>query len=230
MLPPVEGALIEFASPAPGQADTDFRAWYRHVRIPEILKRDAFEDVTWLAAAPVVFGFPLPEIDYSYLTIFRFRTPGQTPPGDLADAPDGHDRPPGVRLATRLHRLCTPRQGEDGEPGGIIAVYSDPVRGREADYHHWYARYHIPERLSRPAFRAASVFEVMDGSAAQPRWPLPQSHLAVWEIDARSIADLESIAAGSRAPAPSGDTPTDALDVPGARAQGYLRIDRSGNE
>lgn len=59
-------------------------------------------------------------------------------------------------------------------PVAQILVYSNPVAGREAEYHRWYDEQHIPDVLKVPGVVAAQRYATDDGE---------YSHVAIYELD-----------------------------------------------
>jgi hypothetical protein len=64
------------------------------------------------------------------------------------------------------------------EPG-ILAVFNDCDRTREAEYENWYRNEHLPERVGVPGFRFARRYEAIGG--ASPRF------FTYYELDAPGI-------------------------------------------
>ena len=64
------------------------------------------------------------------------------------------------------------------EPG-ILAVFNDCDRTREAEYENWYRDEHLPERVGVPGFRFARRYEAIGG--ASPRF------FTYYELDAPGI-------------------------------------------
>ena len=62
---------------------------------------------------------------------------------------------------------------------GILAVWNDCDRRREAEYEHWYRAEHLPERVGVPGFRLGRRYEAV-GSAA-PRF------FTYYELDAPEV-------------------------------------------
>ena len=73
----------------------------------------------------------------------------------------------------------------------MLFVYTQPVPGREADYHRWYNEVHLPEVLRVPGFMHAQRLESCDPS------PLASGHcsqyLAIFTI---ASEDIESTITG----------------------------------
>lgn len=64
------------------------------------------------------------------------------------------------------------------EPG-ILAVFNDCDRTREAEYENWYRNEHLPERVGVPGFRFARRYEAIGG--ASPRY------FTFYEVDSPAI-------------------------------------------
>jgi hypothetical protein len=62
---------------------------------------------------------------------------------------------------------------------GILAVWNDCDRTREADYEDWYRNEHLPERVGVPGFRFGRRYEAIGG--ASPRF------FTYYELDAPGI-------------------------------------------
>jgi hypothetical protein len=90
-----------------------------------------------------------------------------------------------------------------------LLVFSDPVAGREEDYHSWYSETHLPELLSLPGFVGARRLARADGGVAG--FPCcPQGNVAMYELD----GDGQHAIAAMMAAAASGELHmSDALDM-----------------
>jgi glutathione S-transferase len=67
----------------------------------------------------------------------------------------------------------------------LLAVLSDPVEGKEAEYNHWYSGQHLAETLATPGWAAAQRFVLAD---TQISGHLPQQqYLALYEIEADEL-------------------------------------------
>lgn len=69
-------------------------------------------------------------------------------------------------------------------PRGIFTVKSNPVKGREDEYHAWYGR-HIEEVLAIPGFVAARRYRLVgddDGNDGH--------YLAVYDLEADDLAGV----------------------------------------
>ena len=62
---------------------------------------------------------------------------------------------------------------------GILAVWNDCDRTREAEYESWYRNEHLPERVGVPGFRAGRRYEAVGG--ASPRF------FTYYEVDAPDV-------------------------------------------
>jgi len=62
---------------------------------------------------------------------------------------------------------------------GILAVWNDCDRTREAEYESWYRNEHLPERVGVPGFRAGRRYEAVGG--ASPRF------FTYYEVDAPGV-------------------------------------------
>lgn len=63
----------------------------------------------------------------------------------------------------------------------LLAVLSDPVEGKEAEYNHWYSGQHLAETLATPGWAAAQRFVLAE---AQLSDHLPkQRYLALYEVE-----------------------------------------------
>jgi hypothetical protein len=90
-----------------------------------------------------------------------------------------------------------------------LFVFSDPVAGREDEYHTWYGETHLPELLSLPGFVGARRLSRADGGVAG--FPgCPQGNIAMYELD----GDGEKALAAMMAASASGELHmSDALDM-----------------
>jgi hypothetical protein len=74
---------------------------------------------------------------------------------------------------------------------GILLVQTEPVAGREDEYHRWYEEVHIPEVLIEQSFTAARRFELV--SHDQAGRPIGEGdlwrYLAVYEVEADDLAE-----------------------------------------
>ncbi len=55
--------------------------------------------------------------------------------------------------------------GHGQREAGILAIWSDCDRTREAEYERWYRTEHLPERVSVPGFRFARRYEAIGGGS-----------------------------------------------------------------
>ena len=62
---------------------------------------------------------------------------------------------------------------------GILAIWNDCDRTREAEYESWYRNEHLPERVGVPGFRAGRRYEAVGG--ASPRF------FTYYEVDAPDV-------------------------------------------
>ena len=90
-----------------------------------------------------------------------------------------------------------------------LLVFSDPVAGREDEYHSWYSETHLPELLSLPGFQGARRLSRADeGVAGFPG--CPQGNVAMYELDGDGEKAIETMMAA----AASGELHmSDALDM-----------------
>ena len=90
-----------------------------------------------------------------------------------------------------------------------LLVFSDPVAGREAEDHKWYAETHLPELLTLPGFVGARRLSRADeGVAGFPG--CPQGNVAMYELDGDGEKAIEAMMSASA----SGELHmSDALDM-----------------
>ena len=73
-----------------------------------------------------------------------------------------------------------------------VAIFLSPKPGREAEFHEWYEQTHLGDVLRTAGFTAAQRF----GVGAEFGAPTPGSHLAFYETEGDSAAEvLERLAA-----------------------------------
>ena len=90
-----------------------------------------------------------------------------------------------------------------------LLVFSDPVAGREDEYHTWYTETHLPELLTLPGFVAARRLSRADEGVAG-FLGCAQGNVAMYELD----GDGEKAVAAMMAAAASGELHmSDALDM-----------------
>lgn len=93
----------------------------------------------------------------------------------------------------------------------IMAVYSNAVPGRDADYMEWYKNVHMPEICSLPGVTGGHVFEAIPASPVQP----VATYLAVYDLE---VDDPTSVlAAMGKMGAEGRMTMTDAMDASSAK-------------
>jgi hypothetical protein len=80
------------------------------------------------------------------------------------------------------------------EEPGILAVFNDCDRTREAEYENWYRNEHLPERVGVPGFRFARRYEAIGG--ASPRY------FTYYEVDSPAILVSEPYLERSNNPTP----------------------------
>src|SRR5687768_14689797 len=99
----------------------------------------------------------------------------------------------------------------------LFFVFSDPVDGKDADYHDWYWR-HIDDILALPGFVAAQRFAChdLDGRSAD------HGHLVLYELD----GEPEEVLAGLRVAVAEGklERPDPGCVAPGLRSFVYTPI------
>ena len=64
----------------------------------------------------------------------------------------------------------------------MLAAFSKPVEGREAEYNSWYNNVHMPEVLNVPGFSSAQRFKVQIPMVGE----MPGRYLALYQMDADS--------------------------------------------
>jgi hypothetical protein len=75
-----------------------------------------------------------------------------------------------------------------------LFVFSNPLPGREEEYHQWYDEQHVPQALELKGFKAGQRFRYAT-SGNPPRPPFgqadpPQRYLMLWDIESD---DLDSV-------------------------------------
>jgi hypothetical protein len=85
----------------------------------------------------------------------------------------------------------------------ILMVRTRPAAGLEAEYHHWYDRFHLAEVLGVPGFVEARRFQICDTALAPAAGPaefLAEFTIATDDIDA-TMAAFDRARALMRTPA-----------------------------
>lgn len=83
----------------------------------------------------------------------------------------------------------------------ILIVQSNPVAGREDEYHEWYSKQHVPDILSIPGFVSAQRYVVNSTPDAAPEF----RHLAIYEIEGSVSEALAALSAANLATSPAID-------------------------
>lgn len=85
----------------------------------------------------------------------------------------------------------------DGQAAGRRSLYiaqSNPVAGREDEYHEWYTRQHLPDMLQVPGFVGAQRFASSPIMRSPQTPPYPYSHLVIYEIAGDPRLALDALA------------------------------------
>jgi hypothetical protein len=78
-------------------------------------------------------------------------------------------------------------------PRTIFLVQTEPVAGREDEYHEWYTNQHLDDLLAVPGFVAAQRFTI--SPQQRPGTTPPKfAHLAIYDIEGDPQAALASLA------------------------------------
>ncbi|WP_199743000.1 DUF4286 family protein [Nocardia stercoris] len=68
-------------------------------------------------------------------------------------------------------------------------VLTNPVDGREGEFHRWYTETHLHDALRVPGFSSAQLFKIADGAQrAEP--PYPWTYCALYDLE---TDDLQSV-------------------------------------
>jgi hypothetical protein len=96
----------------------------------------------------------------------------------------------------------------------ILAVFSNPVEGRQEEYETWYSQRHIFDLLKVPGITGARLFSVVPEE--EPMGPgVKQRYLAIYEIEG---ADIAHVLPKIQELKETGDMPvSDAIILPAAR-------------
>jgi hypothetical protein len=95
-------------------------------------------------------------------------------------------------------------------PKFALIVLTEPVAGREDEYHDWYNDQHLGDILAIEGFDAAQRFEFVETPLSQGA---PHPFFAVYEVDAESIeiAEQRLLEALATAPRTDATSPNRAL-------------------
>jgi hypothetical protein len=69
---------------------------------------------------------------------------------------------------------------EDKPSTGLLMTFSDPVKGKEAEYDDWYQNVHLPQVCAIPGIRSARRFRLLDTGDRESGGP---RNLAVYQLD-----------------------------------------------
>ena len=87
----------------------------------------------------------------------------------------------------------------------MLAAFSKPTEGREAEYNSWYNNIHLPEVLTVPGFSSAQRFKVQVPMVGE----MPGRYLALYQMEADSP---EAVAAAKQALMSANTQRSDAID------------------
>ena len=90
----------------------------------------------------------------------------------------------------------------------ILAVFTNPVAGREDEYNEWYSHQHLKDVVSVPGYVSAQRYKVALPMVGDPKY----RYLAIYGMDAKSSED---VAAASQALSSTPMYVSDALDAAG---------------
>ena len=108
---------------------------------------------------------------------------------------------------------------------GLLIVLSEPTAAADEDeFNRWYTEEHAPEIIERGAavsFRRLRA----SGIPLSPAFPEPPTYVAVYEIEAETVEDVQAIQEqlGRTKHLNRGISPT--LDLTSVRAAFYLPVD-----
>jgi hypothetical protein len=74
-------------------------------------------------------------------------------------------------------------------PHYLMAIFSDPVDGRDEEYNQWYNDVHVPEVMEKEGWTVAQRFQLVRQASANGA-ELPHRYLALYEKDADSLDAL----------------------------------------
>jgi hypothetical protein len=69
---------------------------------------------------------------------------------------------------------------DETPPTGLLMTFSDPVKGKEAEYDDWYQNVHLPQVCAIPGIRSAQRFRLLDTGDRESGGP---RNLAVYQLD-----------------------------------------------
>ncbi|MHB8694450.1 MAG: hypothetical protein ACYDHH_24690 [Solirubrobacteraceae bacterium] len=82
-----------------------------------------------------------------------------------------------------------------------MLVFTNPVEGKESEFHDWYDQVHIPDILRIKGVSAVTRYEISPLQASlsrvgvdEKKSGITQRYLAVWEVE----GDLEEVFSGTR--------------------------------
>ena len=100
---------------------------------------------------------------------------------------------------------------EDRVAKYIMAVYSNAMPGRDADYMEWYKNVHMGEICTLPGVKGGHVFEAIPASPVQPI----ATYLAIYDLEVDDPTSV--VAAMGKMGAEGRMTMSDAIDVSSAK-------------
>jgi hypothetical protein len=65
-------------------------------------------------------------------------------------------------------------------PTGILMTFSDPMKGKEAEYDDWYQHVHLPQVCGIPGIRSAQRFRLVETGDTEPTGP---RNVAIYQLD-----------------------------------------------
>lgn len=86
----------------------------------------------------------------------------------------------------------------------MFIALSNPVEGRDDEFHQWYESFHVPECVKVPGFVSGQRFVLSASLGGEPK----QRHLALYELegdDPQAILDRLTATRGERTQSPAFD-------------------------
>jgi hypothetical protein len=102
-------------------------------------------------------------------------------------------------------------------PKAVLVVLTNPVEGKDDEYHDWYDNEHIPDLLAVPGITAVQRFAIAPASGQKPE----QRFLAIYELESD---DVEKTMAAMREHRSKGGPASPALDTSTSQMWAFAAI------
>jgi hypothetical protein len=199
-------AVLVFSNPTSAELEAEYNRWYEQQHIPDLLKVRGFHDAhRYRTVKTLSAGSTLPP----YLAIYDVRTDdmsrataqvmqrrksGQIRSSAAFDYEHSvtliyQPRAPVLLAAHVLGTSPAPTVSGKAPVNYVLAVFSNPMAGREDEYNAWYDTQHLPDVLRNPGFVSGRRYVLHNSEL--PGY-VPPRYLALFEFQS---ADLEHTAA-----------------------------------